>query len=117
MKICDRNLMRSALIILIVLLSVSSLMTSFAASLGDAILFDAKRLQTEHFEVIFSPELGPIAREAASIAEKAHKVWTSLLDCKFTDPIHLVLTDEHDEASATSNALPQLVIHLDHPFG
>jgi Tol biopolymer transport system component len=55
-----------------------------------------RTLRTEHFRVTFTPELEPLAREAAGVAERVHAVLSAELASPPAGPVDLVVTDHVD---------------------
>ena len=74
-------------------------------------------LKTEHFEIIFPPEMITSAREAAPIAEQAYQFWAQKLQHSPPEKTYIILLDRSDVTSVSMSIFPQNVIVIDHPFG
>ncbi|MFO7893293.1 MAG: hypothetical protein R6U63_06155 [Longimicrobiales bacterium] len=65
-----------------------------------------RAFETEHFRITFLPELEPVAREAAAVAERVHAV----LSAELTEPpatmIDLLVTDHADYSNGFASSFP-----------
>ncbi|MFW6206103.1 MAG: TolB family protein, partial [Gemmatimonadota bacterium] len=67
---------------------------------------DWMTFRTEHFRVTYPPELEPLARHAAAVAESAHRVLARELADPPTGVIDLVLTDHADYSNGFARLFP-----------
>lgn len=81
-----------------------------------------KEIETEHFQLIYHEELGPIMPEAAKMAEEAYRVVTTNLGTTLPDKTKIYFSDN----DAIKNAFAFLDDHIfiwmrgildDHPYG
>lgn len=74
-----------------------------------------QQLETEWFNVVFTPDLREIAEIAAGLARRAHRYWTEKLNYTPWGKTTLILMDRSDVSRVSTNLLPHNRIVLDHP--
>ena len=77
-----------------------------------------RTLRTEHFRVTFQPDLEPLARHAAEVAERTHAILVEELAPAPAGPIELVVTDHVDltNGSATPFTSNRIVVFARPPL-
>jgi len=63
-------------------------------------------LETEHFEIHYPTPLGVVARRAATVCERAHRILSEILEHDVDGRVQVVLTDETDSANGSASSIP-----------
>lgn len=71
-----------------------------------------KTIESEHFVVHYYEPLGDVARRAAVVAERAHRVLAPVFRHEPEEKTQIVLTDETDGSNGFASVLPRNAIRL-----
>lgn len=71
-----------------------------------------RTIETQHFAIHYYEPLGMLARHAAVVAERAHRILVQAIGHRPHQLTHIVLTDPTDSANGSATVLPYNVIRL-----